>query len=287
MSFSDVVSGERWQAEPAIRYNMVNQLLRSYADNRMEYPVVPDYCTVDLVNLSDRVIEPFTAVAVREADFSSLPEELQARFSGYCLVGGVPAEDDLSNWGIALMQINPGESGSMAVAGVVPAWFSGEGGKVTPSAAGLVAGKFGDGRIIAWPEKDSAGEDYPGIIVLGGGGGAPPADDYMGQFKITALSPTQASITFPGSTTYCGLTDVPGCEQVPPAEVSVPEGQQNIYIAFKFESPGQYSCWFAAGTNPPADADLFQLLGTFNNGYVVQGVNITNGRLTFGNDWYL
>ncbi|MBR7130400.1 MAG: hypothetical protein IKC82_00215 [Lentisphaeria bacterium] len=286
MSFQDVSPGDPWQTEPAVRYNAVNYLLRSFAGEVPEEKEMSDFRLVDFINSSSDTIRAFTAVAIIQDEYNGSPEELQSRFGGYTCVRGIPAVDDSCHWGITLEDVQPRQTGTMTLTGLVPAWITGRGKMAAPSAAGLVAGNTGSAAIISQAEI-YAGTPYPGIILLNGKGGN--RDEYMGQFKITALSPSRASITYPGDDTVCGYTDVPGCESIPNAEIEVGEGVKNIYLAFYYVSANNYSYRFVAATAPPDDTPVAVFLGTFNNGGVRQVFTTPaySGRLVLSDDWYL
>lgn len=285
MSFADVAAGEPWRPESAARYNAVNELLRSYSGAVPEKTASVNYHAVDFINLSGDKIDAFTAVSVTGAEFSGSVPALLTRYHGYCLVRAVPAVDESCIWGISLDTVVHRGVGRVALAGVVPAWFEGSSGvRVMPTPGGLAAGNSGRALVLASP-KTYYGEKYPGIIMLGGT--SADENQYMGFFKITAVSGSEARISYPGASAYCGKTDVPGAELVAPALVTVPQGLQNIYLCFKYDGNKEYAHWFTAGQEPPDEADFFTLIGTFDNGTVYQALRIGDSTLRFGDDWYL
>ena len=69
MSFQDVSPGDPWQTEPAVRYNAVNYLLRSFAGEVPEEKEMSDFRLVDFINSSSDTIRAFTAVAIIQDEY--------------------------------------------------------------------------------------------------------------------------------------------------------------------------------------------------------------------------
>lgn len=288
MFYQDISPDEQSRTEPAARYNAVNRMLREYSGQ--SDPVYPSFSpgltVIDFMNSSSGTIGAFTAVRI----LANLPPqssgELDGRWEGQCIVCGVPAYDENEPWGIALDEVEPQEYGRMALAGTVPAVFSGSGRKVTPSPDGLVAGDSGSAWIVAQPaESYPERESFPGVILLGGGSGS--VESYYGPFKLRAKSETELEV-FNGAledASYCGITDLPGLREVPRCTLSITDGSKHpVYICFFYSENDGYSV--KIDTQKPDEALLWHLLGYFHNGAVTQAYK-NLGPMFFGDQWYL
>lgn len=290
MFFQDVSPGESWFPEPAARYNAVNRLLCGQDEISTGYEF-PGFSggVVDFCNTSGEMIKPFTAVSVTGSRDYFLQQLRDSRFSGSCIVNGIPAKDDTRLWGISLDEVAPEEFGRLQVSGVVPAWYSGSGRRVTPGNAGLVAGESGIGEVVVSPinyDGEYKENSYPGIIVLRGS--AVNADSYGGTFKLQAVSPSKVEVIhgiFPDSD-ICGYSDVPGLYNVPRMSLELtPDETHAVWLYFDFDQDKKvYSAHLSSGL--PEGILLYRQLGYFSGGMVTQSFRGTD-MLRFGDDFYL
>lgn len=289
MFFQDVSPGESRFPEPAARYNAVNRLLckeDEYASG-YEFPAFSGG-VVDFCNTSGEVIKPFTAVSVTGCRDNFYPQVLGGRFSGSCIVNGIPAKDDSMLWGVSLDEVAEYEYGRLQISGVVPAWFSGSGKRVTPGKDGLIAGASGIGEVVVSPINDGEyrEDSYPGIIVLRGS--AATADYYGGAFKLQAVSQTVVKVIngiYPDSES-CGTSDVPGLFNVPQMTLEISPGMTHtIWLYFDFDTGSKtYSAHLSAQL--PENILLYRHLGYFADGNVTQSYR-SYDMLRFGDDFYL
>lgn len=273
-SFPYVVKGQKFvpsvSLENAVR-RMVNQ---SQVITGGVAKKVGSTTKLTVYNASDVTINEGTAVF-----FDS--------FNGsYDSIQCFPITNLYQNYGVLETTLSPGEFGSCIVVGPARVKiYTGSGKYAKPNPNDPESWEVNDNDgfpiLFKWSE---ASQNYA-LINLSASSGESEA--YMGFFKLESLSKTQVRIVYPGSTTYCGKTDVPGADVIPISVIDVPEGSQNIYLCFKYEKYLKYSHWFAAGKNPPDDADIFTMIGTFDNGYIYQALRIGDSILRFGDDWYL
>ncbi len=286
MLFRDVAAGEAWQPESASRHNAVNFLLRS-GENAGETETSLPANQADFVNTSQTDIPAFTPVAVTGIFQNGDGLQQLARLSGRAVLCGMAAVDDSGPWAIALQDIPAGKSGTIALYGAAPAFFSGSGRFVSPSPAGLAAGESGSALILALPDGE-----YPGLVILGGASSAAATiapDEYRGYFKLQS-SGSNAVICngYYPDTGYCGSTDVPGLENIPRTVLTLPENTAvcDIYLVFFFDrTDRKYSASFM--TYLPEDMVFFRLIGTIDHGRVLQTYKNSDRMMNFGNEWYL
>lgn len=289
MQFSDVAPGAIREAESASWHNAVNALLRRQ-ESPGEEAVFSPAGVITFCNISEDEIPAFTAVAISGEYVSGDPQAHFGRLDGVITAAGVPAVNAELPWGIAREKVAPGEFGTMIVAGVTPALFSGEGRRVTPAENGLTAGESGNGEVI-FPAAEFDGETFPGLLILGSAPAAATAvsNDYSGIFKLQALSGNSVAVVLGSNPDhlYCGSTDVPGLNNILRTELVFTEkGLKNIYLLFFYDrETKKYSCRF--DTFIPADAVFYLHLGSFSNGYTVQSFRSYDDRAVFGNNWYL
>ena len=290
MFFQDVSPGGSWQPEPAARYNAVNRLLcgKDELSSGYEFPGFSGG-VVDFCNNSPVTIKPFTAVAVTGCRDNFFPQVLDTRFSGGCIVNGIPAKDDSLLWGISLDEVTENEYGRLQISGVVPAWFTGSGKRVSPGKNGLVAGNSGIGEVVA-VTVNYTGEykenSYPGLIVLRGSSAG--VESYDGTFKLQAVSSSEVEVIngiYPDSDS-CGTSDIPGLYTVPRMSLKIQsEETRMIWLYFDFDRETKtYSAHLS--DQLPENILLYRHLGYFSNGSVTQSYKSYN-MLVFGDDFYL
>ena len=243
---------------------------------------------IDFFNASSTEIEPFSPVSITGA-YGKNSWQL-ARYSGRCTVTAIPAADDSLPWAVTLTAAAAGGFGRAVISGIAPAYFTGEGKYVLPLAGKLLAGDTGKAQVILAPLQTDNGEMLPGALLLGGAGGALfAADEYMGIFKLRALSATTLSVIDGSAPTspYCGYTDIPDLKQIPVLTLEVEAaGAFPIYLVFFYEASGKsYSVQLL--TAVPENAVFSTLLGRFCDGSVDQVYKTADRRMVFGNDWYL
>ncbi|MBQ9787176.1 MAG: hypothetical protein IJW33_03310 [Lentisphaeria bacterium] len=283
MFFNDIAPGSQWQPEPAARYNAVNRLLSQGENFFPQNTDSSGRVIVDFINLAEKTIGQFTAVALYSAADGEHIARLEERNNGICFLNGMSAYDDSYVWGISISEVKHLETGMAIVSGIAPAWFTGSGKSVTPTNIGLEAGDSGSARVLIPPEEYD-GKTYPGMILLGGS--SVSGKSYYGPFKLQALSETKVEVfnaLFPDSDS-CGKSDVPGCEDVPRLSLTLPEKNSRypVFLSFKLEDSGSYSAHL--GTDPVSE--LYHLLGYFSGGSIIQNYQDT-GIMIFGNQWYL
>ena len=240
--------------------------------------------TISCYNDSDEAIAVYTAVCITGDYFSEdSPDGKESRLNGNCFVKGKAAKDDSLPWGIAACDIAPGGVGDIIIQGIAPALWTGNGGFVSPSITGLISSQSGRGEVIS-----PAYKELPGIILLGGGSGA-AVDEYNGLFKLVALSQTQLKIisgSEPNNVDFCGGSDVPGFSRIPQITMELAQNiRHKIYIYFDYDK-GQKKYTVHLGTSIPNGIVLYEYLGEFYNGAVVQSYK-ENSYLKFADIWYL
>ncbi len=278
MDFTNVTPGMACQPESSGRYNALNALLRNA--NAAPASTTPHICApgvkVDIKNMSDGEIAPFTPVKLGKAIIKSADPHIFAFEAG-------KTDTPFAAWGISTGTIPQYAWGEAVISGVTPACFAAyqdgtssvnttvvPGECATVCKDGLISAGSGNAQIIAAPQWVSATQKWlPGVITIGSW-----LSTATQNFNVycTSLFPLKYQITR-------GTTPFPGHAVMYDTEINGVSDSPCLCLVARYtrnqDGATQYSCTFEfirayqSVTGTMENAFVFLLATCYPNGKVI------------------